>query len=302
MQVILARVDLEADSQLITERSPQPSIIEDHSIYSRLKSGNVPPDEFLFEELRIGEGRPLSEQAKGLRADITSVRDISKLGNGPSPYQKKRVLEQKIRVQEEIVRKGQKEVGALQVMVKSHTDTPAFGNTKKLKGELETASHKVSLEESKLLGLKNELSEVTRHMGTRDRRSTSTTPHSPSTSHGSINSSSPADSGIFPSVKEERKDSFIDNLPESPTPPPPPVFAKPPSSTSTAPESPLPPPPSAEPMAEAMFDYLGDEECLGMVTGEQFLVLAPDLDGWTHVRRPGDGEEGFVPSSYLNLL
>ena len=241
----------------------------------------------------------MSEQAKVLKADLTSVRDISKLGNGPPPYQKKRVLEQKIKVQEEIVRKGQKEVGALQVMVKSHTDTPAFGNTKKLKGELETASRKVSLEESKLLGLKNELSEVTRHMGDRDRRSTSATPHSPSTS----NSSSTGDSGNFPLVKEERKNSFMDDLADSPTPPPPPpqVFAKPPSS-SPAPEAALPPPPSADPMAMAMFDYLGDEECLGMATGEQFLVLAPDLDGWSHVRRMADGQEGFVPSSYLNML
>ena len=38
---------------------------------------------------------------------------------------------------------------------------------------------------------------------------------------------------------------------------------------------------------------------LSMTEGEQFNVLEGDNEGWTLVQRLSNGEEGFVPSSFL---
>ena len=33
-----------------------------------------------------------------------------------------------------------------------------------------------------------------------------------------------------------------------------------------------------------------------------FLVVDPDRDGWTLVRRSSNRQEGFVPSAYIKIL
>ena len=38
---------------------------------------------------------------------------------------------------------------------------------------------------------------------------------------------------------------------------------------------------------------------LSMTEGEQFNILEGDNEGWTLVQRITNGEEGFVPSSFL---
>ncbi len=44
-----------------------------------------------------------------------------------------------------------------------------------------------------------------------------------------------------------------------------------------------------------------NEGSIAMGEGEEFSVLEQDQgDGWTRVRR-ADGEEGFVPTSYIDL-
>ena len=44
-----------------------------------------------------------------------------------------------------------------------------------------------------------------------------------------------------------------------------------------------------------------NEGSIAMGEGEEFSVLEQDQgDGWTRVRR-SDGEEGFVPTSYIDL-
>ena len=40
-----------------------------------------------------------------------------------------------------------------------------------------------------------------------------------------------------------------------------------------------------------------------MKAGDRFLLVDPDWDGWSVVRRcGGDGQEGLVPSVYLKIL
>ena len=38
-----------------------------------------------------------------------------------------------------------------------------------------------------------------------------------------------------------------------------------------------------------------------MVEGEEFQIMEGDNEGWTFVQRISNGEEGFVPSSFLVL-
>ena len=68
----------------------------------------------------------------------------------------------------------------------------------------------------------------------------------------------------------------------------------------------LPPPPlawSLNTMVQALYPFQGEAECnLTMVAGDQFHLVEPDSDGWSKVRRLGGEEEGYVPTSFLQVL
>ena len=69
----------------------------------------------------------------------------------------------------------------------------------------------------------------------------------------------------------------------------------------------LPPPPlawsSASPRVVALYPFQGEAECnLGMEAGEQLVVVEEDAEGWSKVRRVEGQEEGYVPTSFLQVL
>ena len=45
-----------------------------------------------------------------------------------------------------------------------------------------------------------------------------------------------------------------------------------------------------------------EEGSLSMKAGDSFLLVDPDWDGWSVVRRCGEGQEGLVSSVYLKIL
>ncbi|CAM9016704.1 unnamed protein product [Wickerhamomyces anomalus] len=55
-------------------------------------------------------------------------------------------------------------------------------------------------------------------------------------------------------------------------------------------------------MAMALFPYQadGDDE-ISIDANEQLVVISPDDNGWTLVSRPNTGEQGLVPSSYIQV-
>ena len=57
----------------------------------------------------------------------------------------------------------------------------------------------------------------------------------------------------------------------------------------------------------ALYSYAGDcsESSIAMEAGEEFIVTEGDEGGWTKVRRKNinsEGGEGFVPTTYLQLM
>merc|ERR1712183_731715 len=76
----------------------------------------------------------------------------------------------------------------------------------------------------------------------------------------------------------------------------------------------LPPPPLSwetpdndeEEMVEALYDFEGETaSTLPMRAGEIFLLVEPDSEGWSKVKRKeadSNLEEGYVPTSFLKVL
>ena len=72
-------------------------------IYFRLKTGNVPPEDFIFEELQPGMEVKASTLRKTSRSISTASVDLNPNTNN---YQRKRELEKKIGIHEIELAKG----------------------------------------------------------------------------------------------------------------------------------------------------------------------------------------------------
>ena len=275
-----------------------------------MKTGNVPPDDFVFAELRAGEP---AEQGASLNRCLTpgSILDIHKgnIVNG-NPYQQKKELEKKIKAQEEIVQKLNKESSALKVMVDSYVDNPAFGNAQQFTAELDSATCKLGDAEAKLLVLKAELASVNRVLdskwkGRKGATSQSASPSMSLKSNGTYG---------LPWAKSFGYDDDEEKLPTPPistedlatqVPPPPMLPVPPPAPFAlpvhfTSPEAP-PVPIFTPTMAEALYNYEDEEDGMTLEAGERVTVVTPDENGWTGVKSVKNGGEGFVPTSYLKL-
>ena len=59
----------------------------------------------------------------------------------------------------------------------------------------------------------------------------------------------------------------------------------------------------AKKVAVAIYDFSGNEaeETLTIEGGEELEIIEDDFDGWTKVKKLSNGEEGFVPSAYIEL-
>lgn len=146
---------------------------------------------------------------------------------------------------------------------------------------------------------------------------------SQTSSGGSIASSSETSSnqGIYdiPSVPHYNSyvDDTDDNIPPPPPPPPMPgmggMSISDDNSVSTRSISPsVSPAPSSIDFVgrcRAMYDYDNanmEESQIPMHQGEELLLIEPDCDGWTRVRRafpnPQYADEGFVPSAWVEMI
>lgn len=54
----------------------------------------------------------------------------------------------------------------------------------------------------------------------------------------------------------------------------------------------------------ALYDYegTGDDGSLAMVKGEMFVVILDEVDGWMQVKKEQNGDVGYVPSSYVQIV
>ncbi|EJD03816.1 uncharacterized protein FOMMEDRAFT_106001 [Fomitiporia mediterranea MF3/22] len=90
----------------------------------------------------------------------------------------------------------------------------------------------------------------------------------------------------------------------SPAPAPPgKTTAPPPPAPPSRPAAPPPPPPSAEPdveMYKSKFAFEGQEGEMSLQKGDLVELVEKDDNGWWLVKK--DGEEGWTPSNYLELV
>jgi hypothetical protein len=247
----------------------------------RLKTGFNPPEDAPFMELRVGQDRnvvSLANQSKSRSA--MSVIHVD------TPYQRKMDLESKIKIQEAIVAKGQKEVAALGKMIETFTKTPQFGSAQQFQGQLETATQEVSKGEAALLAHRTDLADVEQLMGAGPRMAPSPNPSQVS-----------GGSGIQPSPLPQRE--FSEDWGTEDSLPSPPVNELPdwtPGIPDISEDS--------HGMVEARTDFKGNEadSILTIVAGQQFLIIEPDAGGWTWVQDKQTGQEGFVPSDYMDFI
>ena len=55
-------------------------------------------------------------------------------------------------------------------------------------------------------------------------------------------------------------------------------------------------------LGSLIFEDVNPLTCFFFQEGEEVTVTEGDLGGWTRVRRGGSGEEGYVPTAYLQWL
>ena len=273
-----------------------------------------------------------------------------------SAYQNKRKLESKIEALEEEISKGEeakfakwlpnnvhfitgrKEMSALQLMVKSYTENPQFGDVNKFRSELDKVTHNVQLLESDLFSLNNQLRDVSSKLHvTRapseiysstcsDRSDT----QSQSSGYPSSASSGDMDSqfGETSSARDSQcgdTDSYRDAIQSLLTQSPgyfvPQLHSRHHDDHDVVREAvhgeDLPPPPAElledetdgpGPVADQVtvtalysFDVIAEGN-IGMAEGEEVIVTGQDDGGWIRVRRIRDPQdEGFVPTAFLNL-
>ncbi|TRY73831.1 hypothetical protein TCAL_01926 [Tigriopus californicus] len=277
-------------------------------VIERYKSGDVPPNDFKFEDMSDPQSMLLSDP----REKATNL----------NLYPRKKEIERAIEEAEHEHNKKTKEFKSLQQMVNTYKENPKFGSTKKFQSEIHTLEKDVAQLERHLDELRKELkSTESRLESIRSRSpmvgspmlrgSLNRTPRS-SQSSGSIKSSSLSLSSAAPmntspdpiSSYEEINNSNNyqndhwdqDEFGDPSVPSVMPTFNGSTSGLSRC---------------VAIYNYDSSthdfqETNLPMTEGEEFEVIEPDSNGWTGVRRLGDsvhgGIEGFVPTSFLRLI
>merc|ERR1719427_1286157 len=276
MENVIGKINAKTDSDLVI---------------NRLKTGNMPPADFVFEELIPGvEVKTNVEKRNSWSRRSKQVLNAEK-GN-INYFQKKRELEKKIEVQESDLLKGQKEKKSLQLMIQSYTQNPKFGDVTKFQGELDAAAHKVQLLESKLQAMQTELVDVNNTLENMKKQSPAINKirreRSPSGSFASSLSSTQVTVESASDTDSEWEEDAYDDL-SAPSAPPAESISK-------------------LSLVVASFSFESDSsDTIPMAEGEEFLLMEEDHDGWTKVKRVDnrffeDMGEGFVPTSYIQSL
>jgi len=282
-------------------------------VIDRLKTGNVPPADFAFEELVPGmEGKTCTEKRNTLSRG-RSKQALHAVKGNINYFQRKRELEKKIEAQESEVLKGQNEMKSLQLMIQAYTQNPKFGDAKQFQGELDTAAHRTKLLESDLHSYQTELIDIIKTLENMKNQSplfsNTKQEKSPIGSHTSsilsAQVSLSSTSGSMDSGPEQLKHQGPDSDSG--------IYLTANSMMQTsgweeeAFDDVSTPPPKLERFA-ALYPFESDSfDTIPMVEGEEFVVVESDQDGWTKVRRVDtryfdDAGEGFVPTSFIQSL
>lgn len=269
----------------------------------RFKTGNVPPVDHDFDEMRLGEPQD-------------KTKTIQKRSRAPNPnehlFPKKRELEKKIDFTEQEIVKGQKEIQALRMMYNTYSQNPQFGDKKNFEGELESATLKVQNLESELHTYKTELNQINTKLDNLKNRTPVDTPNSgrrsPSTSdkgsmgYGTISNSSNSSEQDVDSLGEKPRLADVGGAWDHVDHAPPGCLGWPEDDFSEGYED-LPPPPTNLGLAQALYEFRGEEVSnISMDPGEEFHILEPDTGGWSKVQRVNMSEEGFVPTAFLKMI
>jgi len=261
-------------------------------VINRLKTGNVPPADFVFEELIPGMEVKTNVAKRNSWSRRRSKQVLNAEKENINYFQKKRELEKKIEVQESDVLKGHKEIKSLQLMIQTYTQNPKFGDVKKFQGELDVAAHKVQLLESELQAMQTELVDVNDTLENMRNQSPAINKirrkRSPS---GSLASSMSSTQVSVESACNTDSEWEEDDL-SAPSAPPEESISR----------------LSLNEKVVASFSFESDSsDTIPMAEGEEFFLMEEDQDGWTKVKRVDnrffeDIGEGFVPTSYIQIL
>jgi len=267
-------------------------------VITNFKTGNVPPEDFQFEEL----GPQMTAFGTLSRSQTNLTVDSSNL------YQKKRELKKTLEEKKKEEASAQKEMKALHMMVETYKNNPKFGDARKFQSELDAANAKTQKIGSELQELQSNLSTILNQL---ERKSSRSPMIDKSRSKGSFSSNTSYSSNnnipnSVPDTDFDDDDDEFDNVSVLSLPVPPVV------QNSSAPAPPPPPPlpssfqpaESKEIFATAIYAYETEtEDTLNIAEGDKFIVLEMDDDGegWTNVRRVADGMEGFVLTSYIDI-
>jgi len=305
-------------------------------IIERLKTGNLPPQEILFEEMsadKMGDQKVRTLGRKKSRQN-NSNQHLDTLNQ--NLFQRKRELNKKIEEHEGQISKGQKEIKALQLMVQTYKQNPKFGDWKKFQSEIETVIFKVQTLEADMHALNQELDKVNMHLQNGRENKVSSSHLSPDsfsrsdrdslTESGSIvssnqsynhslgsNSASSSERDCdsvgelsnnhqkFSVLQSDWGDDFEDE--DNVSLPPPPLED---GESMKKYQAPPPPPPDdngGNYRVTALYNFSGDlESNLSMLEGDQFILLEEDQEGWSRVGRLNGQGEGYVPTSFIKRL
>lgn len=308
---ILDKIDADTDTNIVI---------------NRLKTGNVPPSDFQFEELSpgvvldtksgTGHGGYLEKRNSLIRVRSRQNLVRDKTSTNINYYQMKREIEKNIETVESELEKGQKEMKSLQIMVNTYRTNPKFGDVTKFESELDSVTLKVQHSQSQLYLLQNKLKDVNSMLEniknkTVDAMKNNEYEHKediPSVygvktdkvdnnnkktvimlSDRQENTSDFDDDDYFDSSVSFKSDE-VDDISEDRSEKKAEMWIQSP------------------PRAVAMYPFHSENsETLTMKESEEFFILEDDVEGWTKVRRKIKNlsslkEIGYVPSSFIKLL
>ena len=175
---------------------------------------------------------------------------------------------------------GHIEIRGLRVMIESYTQNPSFGNPRMFDEELESSILRVQKMESELHSQNMLLQDINRNLELKQSLSQRNLPllshptglynqegstTSSSTGYGTISNYSSSEVGSERGEDVENVNSVL---------------------------------------VIALYPYNGEcgESSIAMEAGEQFVMTEGDEGGWSRVRRLSQGEEGFVPTAFLQWV
>lgn len=227
-------------------------------------------------------------------------------------------------------------MSGLQLMVKSYTENPQYGDVRQFRAELDKTTHSVQVLESELYSLNNQLKEVSSKLPVSGLESPESyvCDRSDTTSQSSGYPSSASSGDVDSQFGETRdtdtcstrdsqfgdtdsyRDAIHSLLVQSPgyyKPYPPPDTSLTSNHDEVVEE--FPPPPDDMLGDDATDAGVGNYEVvtalykfeilsegnIRMDEGEELVRVGDDDGGWIRVRRTDGSEEGFVPTSFLNF-